>query len=119
MRRSVVWSTVAALTVGPTLFLVQSTLGAGHLVEAIGGAVVGTTFFASTGIVGLMSREDASLKANLLNAYLIKFSTLVLVFLVVPFERIDRNTAAIAVVGAAVAYLTTQTVLLARRRSSA
>lgn len=108
---------LAALAAGPIVYLVQVAVGSGHLAEALGGAVVGALFFASTSIVGILA-PNADLKSALLNIYLFKTSLLVVLYLAVPWDQVDRPTAGIALVASSVAYLAVQTVMLSRPKNS-
>lgn len=108
---------IAATLVGPLIYVGQLvTSSSTHLVEAVSGALLGAIFFASTAVVGLLSR-NADLKSALLNAYLFKLSLLLVVYLAVPWSSVDRNTAALAVVGSSLVYLVVQSIWLTKRSS--
>lgn len=116
--RAIASGSFAGLIVVPlTLLLGEMVSDRIYVAETLLGALIGTTFFASTALVVMRYQNSPSLRTMVMSTYVSKTGLLFAAGSAVTLDSANRPLLAAATGGSAVAYLLVQTFMITRGHS--
>jgi hypothetical protein len=121
IRRRIVFRAVAAASIAGAVVvpvviaIVELILGSVHVVEIVAGALVGTLFFAVSGVVAAIYQNSPSLRTAVLLTYVIKTSMLFGIGMSLRLDHVNRPTLAASTAASAVIYVAVQSLMITQR----